>query len=287
MTFDLFLDIVIDTLLDCAKILPFLFIAFLLMEALEHHAGGKISVAVAKSGKAGPLVGSVLGCVPQCGFSVFCANLYSGGVITLGTLIAVFLSTSDEAVLIMLAHPDRKWEILKLIAAKVIIAVVFGYIVDLTVRRHPSSHEKHIEDLCRDCGCHEDEHGGILKPAVRHTVKILVFLIIIIFLLNLAVETVGLEGISKMMLADSVFQPFIAALIGLIPNCAASVMLTELYLEGAISFASVTAGLCTGAGAGLIVLFRENRNVKENVLIVGILYAISVIAGVVISFLPI
>lgn len=287
MTLDLFLDIVIDTLLDCAKILPFLFIAFLLMEALEHHAGGKISAAVAKSGKAGPLVGSALGCVPQCGFSVFCANLYSGGVITLGTLIAVFLSTSDEAVLIMLAHPDRKWEILKLIAAKVIIAVAFGYIVDLAVRRHPLAREKHIEDLCKDCGCHEDENGGILKPAVHHTVKILVFLLIIVFALNLAVETVGLEGISKIMLSDSIFQPFIAALIGLIPNCAASVMLTELYLEGAISFASVTAGLCTGAGAGLIVLFRENRNVKENVLIVGILYAVSVIAGVVISFLPI
>lgn len=287
MTFDLFLDIVIDTLLDCAKILPFLFIAFLLMEALEHHAGGKISTAIAKSGKAGPLVGSVLGCVPQCGFSVFCANLYSGGVITLGTLIAVFLSTSDEAVLIMLANPDKKWEILKLIAAKVIIAIVFGYIIDLIVRRHPSAHEKHIEDLCRDCGCHEDEHGGILKPAIHHTVKILVFLLIIVFALNLAVETVGMEGISKIMLSDSIFQPFIAALIGLIPNCAASVMLTELYLEGAISFASVTAGLCTGAGAGLIVLFRENRNIKENVLIVGILYAVSVIAGVVISFLPI
>ncbi|MBE6828305.1 MAG: hypothetical protein E7514_06840 [Ruminococcaceae bacterium] len=285
MTFDLLLDIIIDTLLDCAKMLPFLFFAFLLMEALEHKASEKINRALASSGKAGPLVGALLGCVPQCGFSVFSANLFSNGVITLGTLIAVFLSTSDEAVLIILSHPDRKGEILKLLAVKIVIAIFFGYIINLIVRKHPGP-EKHIEDHCKDCGCH-DEHGGIFKPAVKHTLKILGFLLIIVFVLNLAVEWVGMERLSKILLSNSVFQPFIAGLIGLIPNCAASIFLTELYLKGAISFASVIAGLSTGAGAGLLVLFKENKFIKENIKIILILYACAVTAGVVVSFLPV
>lgn len=284
MTTEIFFDIILDTLLDCAKMLPFLFLAFLLLEAIEHHTGGKINNILAKSGTAGPLVGSLLGCIPQCGFSVFSANLYSGGIITLGTLIAVFVSTSDEAILILLAQPDRGFEILKLIIAKVIIAVIAGYIIDLILKRHPSK-QKHVEDMCKDCGCHN--HHGILKPALYHTGKILVFLLLIVFVLNFAVETLGIEKISKLLLGNSIFQPFIAALIGLIPNCAASVLLTELYLEGAISFASVVAGLCTGAGAGLLVLFKENRNVKENLKIVGILYLVGVISGIILTFLPI
>ena len=283
MNFDLFLDIVLDTLLDCAKLIPFLFFAFLLLEALEHHASEKINTALASSGKAGPAVGSLLGCIPQCGFSVFSANLFSNGVITLGTLIAVFLSTSDEAVIIMLSHPDRKGEILKLLAVKVVIAIIFGYLIDLIFRNHKGP-EKHIEDHCRDCGCH-DEHSGIFKPAVKHTLKTLVFLLIIVFILNFLVEWIGIDGLSKLMLNNSVLQPFVAALIGLIPNCAASILLTELYLKGAISFASVIAGLSTGAGAGLIVLFRENRHIKENLKIIAVLYACAVVAGLVISLL--
>ena len=285
MNFELFLDIVLDTLLDCAKLVPFLFFAFLLLEALEHHASEKINNALASSGKAGPVIGSLLGCIPQCGFSVFSANLFSNGVITLGTLIAVFLSTSDEAVIIMLSHPDRKAEILKLLAVKVIIAIVFGYLIDLIFRNHQGP-EKHIEDHCHDCGCH-DEHSGIFKPALKHTLKTLAFLLAIVFMLNFAVEWIGIDGLSNLMLNNSILQPFVAALIGLIPNCAASILITELYLKGAISFASVIAGLCTGAGAGLIVLFRENRHIKENLKIIGILYVCAVICGLVISFLGI
>lgn len=285
LTFDLFIDIVKDTLLDCLKMLPFLFLAFLLLEAVEHHAGSKISSVLAKSGKAGPLAGALLGCVPQCGFSVFSANLYSGGVITLGTLISVFIATSDEAIIIMISNRDKGFEILKLLIVKVIIATVFGYIIDLICSKHPFSSEKHVGDLCRDCGCH-DEHNGILKPAIHHTLKILGFLVVIVFALNLAVETLGIDRISRLMLGNSIFQPFIAAAIGLIPNCAASVLITELYLEGAISFASVVAGLCTGAGAGLIVLFRENHSVKENIKIIGILYVIAVASGMIITVLP-
>jgi len=278
---------VLDTALDCLKMLPFLFFAFLLLEAVEHHTSKKTDKILAKSGNFGPLVGALLGCVPQCGFSVFAANLYSGGLIGLGTLIAVFLSTSDEAVIIMFSHPESKAEILKLIAVKIVIAVFFGYIITLFEKKKPEP-EKHVEDLCEDehCGCH-DEHGGILKPALRHTVKIFGFLVLTVFLLNLAVEFLGIDRISKLLLSDSFFQPFLAAIIGIIPNCAASILLTELYLKGAISFASVISGLCMGAGAGLIVMFRENRNVKENLKIVAIMYACSVLSGIAVSFLPI
>lgn len=277
----------LDTVLDCLKMLPFLFFAFLLLEAVEHHTSKKTDKILAKSGNFGPLVGALLGCVPQCGFSVFAANLYSGGLIGLGTLIAVFLSTSDEAVIIMFSHPESKAEILKLIAVKIVIAVFFGYIITLFEKKKPEP-EKHVEDLCEDehCGCH-DEHGGILKPALRHTVKIFGFLVLTVFLLNLAVEFLGIDRISKLLLSDSFFQPFLAAIIGIIPNCAASILLTELYLKGAISFASVISGLCMGAGAGLIVMFRENRNVKENLKIVAIMYACSVLSGIAVSFLPI
>lgn len=285
MTLALFIDIVKDTLFDCAKLIPFLFFAFLLLEALEHHASEKINSALASSGKAGPLVGSLLGCIPQCGFSVFSANLFSNGVIGIGTLLAVYLSTSDEAVIIMLSHPDRKLDILKLLAVKVIIGIVFGYLINLIFRKHPGP-EKHIEDHCKDCGCH-DEHGGIFKPALHHTFKTLIFLVIIVFILNFAVELLGIERLEKLMLTNSVLQPFVAALIGLIPNCAASIFITELYLDGVISFASVVAGLCTGAGAGLIVMFRENHHIKENFKVVGLLYASAVISGLALSFLPI
>ncbi len=284
---DILKDVVLDTALDCLKMLPFLFFAFLLLEAVEHHTSKKTDKILAKSGSFGPLVGALLGCVPQCGFSVFAANLYSGGLIGLGTLVAVFLSTSDEAVIIMFSHPESKAEILKLIAVKIVIAVFFGYIITLFEKKKLEP-EKHVGDLCEDehCGCH-DEHGGILKPTLRHTVKIFAFLVLTVFILNLAVEFLGMERISKLLLSDSVFQPFLSAVIGMIPNCAASILLTELYLKGAISFASVISGLSMGAGAGLIVMFRENRNIKENLKIVAIMYICSVLSGLAVSFLPI
>lgn len=284
MTFQLFCDVCLDSLIDSFKLLPFLFLAFLFMEALEHHAGSKINKALASSGGAGPLIGALLGCVPQCGFSVFSANLYSGGVIGAGTLIAVFLSTSDEAIIIMLSNPDKKPEILKLIAVKVLIAVIFGYIITLFEKIKPAP-KKHVEDLCKECGCEEED--GILKPAIHHTLKIFAFVTVIIFIVNLCVELLGTERLSSILLSNSVFQPVIAAALGLVPSCASSIILTQLYLEGAISFASVIAGLCTGAGAGLIVLFRENRNLKENLFITFTLYVTAVLSGVIIQLVGI
>lgn len=280
------LGIFLDTLTDALKMLPFLFAAFCLMELLEHHAGEKLSRFFARAGKAGPAVGAVLGCVPQCGFSVLSANLYAGGVITLGTLCAVFLSTSDEAVLLLAATPSAAPDILKLLLAKVLIGVATGYLVDFLFRKKTDS-ALQLKDLCdhEHCGCHE--HGGVFRPALLHTAKMFGFVFLITLVLNFLVEFLGHERLETLLLHDSVFQPFLTALFGLIPNCAASVLLTQLYLEGALQFGAVVAGLCTGAGAGLLVLFRENRNPKDNLKILGILYVSAVVPGVVLQILGI
>lgn len=281
------LDLLVDACLDALKALPFLFFAFLIIELLEHHAGEKLSRFFARSGKAGPAVGALLGCVPQCGFSVMSANLYAGGVITLGTLIAVFLSTSDEAVILLVAEPGRRLDIFQLLFTKVIIAVIAGYIVDFLGRRRAWKNPGKISDLCdhEHCGCHD--HKGVFVPALIHTAKVFGFLLLFTVLLNFAVVLLGDERLSHILLSDSVFQPFLAALVGFIPNCAASVLLTQLYLEGAISFGSVIAGLCTGAGAGLLILFRENRHARDNLKIMGILYICAVIPGVLLQLLGI
>ena len=268
--------------IDCLRMLPFLFAAFLLIEALEHYSGRLITKVMQKIGRAGPIVGAVVGCVPQCGFSVMAANLYAGGVISVGTLLAVLLATSDEAVLIILGNPGRAGEVGMLLGAKVLIAVIGGYAADLFLKERLSS-EKSCGNLCDHCGCHE-AHAGILMPAWRHTFRLFAYLFIFTWILNLVIEVFGIEGLSRALLGDSVFQPVIAALIGLIPNCGASVILTQLYLSGAISFASVVAGLCTGAGAGLIVLFKVNRNRIENIKIMIVLYFMAVVAGLLLQF---
>lgn len=279
------LDILMDTVLDSVKMLPFLLAAFLLMEWLEKYSGEYMNRMLAKVGHAGPIVGALLGCIPQCGFSVVAANLYAGGILTPGTLLAVFLATSDEAVLILLGNPGRGQDILVLLGVKVLIGTVAGYLIDFLIpKRH--DHEADMERICADCGCHEHGavhehgHGGIVRAALHHTIRIFVYIFIFTGILSLAIELLGIERLSALLLGDSIFQPLIAAVIGMIPNCAASVMLTELYLNGAISFASVVAGLCTGAGIGLVVLFRMNEDVKENLKIVGLLYAVAAVSGV-------
>ncbi len=268
--------------IDCLRMLPFLFAAFLLIEALEHYSSNLSAKVMEKVGKAGPVVGALAGCIPQCGFSVMAANLYAGGVVSAGTLLAVFLATSDEAVLILLGNPGRAGEVIRLLAVKVVIAIVAGYVADLLLKERLSS-EKSSGNLCDHCGCHK-EHAGILMPAWRHTFRLFIYLVLFTWGLNLVIEVFGIENLSAFLLGDTVFQPVIAALIGLIPNCAASVILTQLYLGGAISFASVVAGLSTGAGAGLIVLFKINRNRKENVKIMIMLYITAVVAGLLLQF---
>jgi len=274
-------DAIVDTTFDCLKMLPFLFVAFILIEALEHYSSDFTAKALAKVGRAGPVVGAVAGCVPQCGFSVMAANLYAGGIISVGTLLSVFIATSDEAILIIMSNPERIREVGILLAAKVIIAVTAGYIIDIFFQNQLAT-VKESGNLCKDCGC-DEEDAGIWKPAWHHTIRIFIYLFIFTGILNLCIEIFGIEQLSKFLLGNTIFQPVIAAIIGLIPNCAASVILTQLYLNGAISFASVIAGLCTGAGIGLVVLFKMNRNKRENLKIVGVLFLVAVAAGMIIA----
>ena len=261
--------------LDTVRMVPFLLAAFLALEALEHYSNNYMNRVLGKVGKAGPAVGAVFGCVPQCGFSVAAANLYSGGVITLGTLLAVFLSTSDEAVLILLGNPGSGPVIVRLLLGKVLIGIGFGYLADLVLRN--KKEEKHIEDLCRSCGC--SDHGGILKPALKHTVRLTAYILVFTFVLNVLLEWIGMDTLTAILGRDTWFQPLLTALLGLIPNCASSILITELYLAGGLSFAAAMSGLCAGAGVGLAVLFKTNRPMKENLGILALLYVISAAVG--------
>jgi len=273
------LDALLDGVFDTLKTLPFLFAAFLAIEAIEHYSNQYSSRMLSRMGKAGPLVGAVFGCIPQCGFSVAAANLYSGGLITMGTLLAVFLSTSDEAVLILLAHPGSGRTILSLLLWKVVIGVAAGYLIDGIFRG--KKEKKYIEEMCRNCGC--SDTSGIFRPALLHTVWLAVYLLAVTFCLNLVMELVGAEQFSGLLGRDTLFQPFLSALLGMIPNCASSVLITELYLAGGLSFGAAIAGLCAGAGVGLAVLFRSNHPWQENLKILLLLYGIAVISGVVLG----
>ena len=269
-------DVFLDALLDSLKMLPFLFVAYLILEYIEHKSSTKFAKILGSS-KLGPIGGALLGCLPQCGFSVTAANLYAGRVITVGTLAAVFLSTSDEALPLMLAHPESYPMLFLLLGCKVVIAIAAGFLFDLLTKRFRKEEEptEEIHALCKHCHC---DHGIVLS-ALRHTVSIFVFIFVVLLVLNLGVEWIGEENLSALLLQGSIFQPLVAGLIGFIPNCAASVLLTELYLSGGISFGSAVAGLCTGAGIGLAVLWRVNRSWKENLAIMGGLYVVGVAFG--------
>jgi len=281
-----FCDVLLDALIDTAKMLPFLFLAFLLMEFIEHKAGDKLAGFLRKLGgktALGPAAGAVIGCVPQCGFSVAASNLYAGRVITVGTLIAVFLSTSDEAVPVLLAHPEMLGSIWKLIAVKIVVAVIAGVAADLIVKVFKIRTEgESIEDMCTETGCGCGEHG-IWYSAIKHSVNIIIFILIVNILLGTVMALVGNEAMEKFLGSMGALQPFAAGLVGMIPNCAASVLITELYAEGAISFGTAAAGLCTGAGIGLAVLFRTNKNIKENLIITGTVYAVGVVCGIILN----
>lgn len=282
---EIILHTCLHSLEDMIKVLPFLFAVFLFIEFAEHKGAGKLGNALTGLGHFGSVGGAVLGCVPQCGFSVMASNLYSGRLISMGTLVAVFLSTSDEAVPILIANPERIDALWKLILCKVIIAVIAGVVVDLCVKafsKKNSCEEKPCEELCSHCGCGSQ---SVLKSALKHTVSIALFIFVVSIILNGAIEIIGEEKIKTVLMTDSVFQPFLAAVVGFIPNCASSVILTELYLEGVLSFGAAVAGLCTGAGVGLVVLFKTNRHLKQNLLIVGILYVTAVASGVVIDLI--
>ncbi len=276
------IDIVLDGVVDSLKTLPFLFIAFLVIEFLEHKAQDKVKHLFTRAGKAGPFIGTLLGCVPQCGFSVMSANLYSSGIIALGTLVAVFLSTSDEAVILLATAPNGTNEIARLIITKIFISLLFGYTIYFIEKKsHKHHHHHHSHDLCEHdhCGC--EENGGVLRPALIHTGKVFGFLLLFTVIINLIVSFIGTEKLSQLLLSDSAFQPLLSALIGFIPNCASSILMTQLYVQGTLSFGALIAGLCTNAGAGMLILFREKSKVKESFKIVGIMYLCSIVPGLV------
>lgn len=275
------LDILLDALLDAVKLLPFLFGAYLLMEYIENRAGERWKQALPKVGKAGPVLGALFGLVPQCGFSATASNLYAAGLITRGTLLAVFLSTSDEALPVLLGVPEGRPLIWKLLALKLVLALIAGLICDAVIRR--IGKPRQLRDLCEDCGCGPEK--GILKPALWHTAHIFIFILAVNILLGAGMTLLGQDGLKSILLSGTAFQPLIAALVGLIPNCAASVMLTQLYLAGALSFGSLVAGLCSGAGIGLAVLVRMNGSRRENIQIIGTLFGVSAVIGLLLQAL--
>ena len=274
------IDVLLDTLIDLLKLLPFLFVAFLALEFIEHKLSKKNKDKIAKAGKLGPLVGSLLGAVPQCGFGSMATNLYAARVISLGTLISIYISTSDEMLPIRLSENVELPFILKILGIKILIGMVCGFIIDLVYRK---KEKEHIVDMCENehCDC---EHG-ILKSSLKHTFNIIIFIAIISLLINIAMYYFGEEALGKLFMKDSIFGPFISSLVGLIPNCGASVALTELYLSEAINLGSLIGGLLTGAGVGLLILFRVNKNIKENIAIVFTLYTIGSIAGLIINII--
>ena len=293
------LEIIEETLIDAVKLLPFLFITYLIIEYIEHKMGHKTKSAIKKSGKWGPIIGSILGVFPQCGFSVSATNLYAGRVITLGTLIAVYLSTSDEMLPIFISEAVSPIIILKILGIKLIIGMIAGVIIDLFVhliiknknkkivqQNEEYSEENEIGHMCEEEHCHCNE-SGILKSAIHHTLSILVFIVLITFIINIVVHFVGEDTIAGWILNKPVIGPVIASLIGLIPNCAASVIITNMYLENVISLGSMISGLLTGAGVGLAVLFKTNNRIKENMSIIILLYAIGVISGIMIDLIGI
>lgn len=355
---DLLIDILLDAGKDTLSLVPFLLVTYLALETLEHVAGDSVNGAIKRAGAAGPVVGSLLGMVPQCGFSAMAATLYAGRVVTLGTLVAVFLSTSDEMLPLLLAEQVPVQTMAMLLASKALIALVTGFIVDAAIRglrRNARAHAAirrtvlgtaanpahvncahddhtggdiidevaeagvsadHIHELCeRDhCGCDEDEdehghdhshdHGhadeherhhdhshsyegapivSIIRSAISHTVQVSVFIFLVTLILVAVLETFGESAIEQFLRGNETLAVLGSALVGLIPNCSASVVITQLYLEGALQLAPMLAGTLISAGVGYLVLFRINRSARENVVFLVMMYVIGAGWGLILS----
>lgn len=333
----MFLDALLDACLDTLKVFPFLLVTYLFMEWLEHGAGKKFERAIAKGGRVGPLIGALLGVIPQCGFSGAAATLYAGRVVTLGTLIAVFASTSDEMIPIMLSEAAPPALIGGILLVKVITGIVCGLALDFvltktgrlhtglsSLKRHQGHGDNDIHELCEEEGCecsdedseayqpgrtdpadgslqpgrtdpaaeealsahnHGHSHGhhhGIFVPALKHSVNVTIFIFVVTLGINLLAEA-GLEGALASVTQAPFLSPIVMALFGFIPNCAVSVGMTQLYLEGVMSGGALVSGLTVNAGIGLIVLFRTNRDFNENLRIMAVMLAVGVLAGWVIQ----
>jgi len=277
------LHVLEHTLIDTIKLLPFLFLAYLVIEYIEQKAGDKTTHVIKKAGKFGPVLGGLLGIVPQCGFSAAAANLYAGRIVTMGTLIAIFLSTSDEMLPILISEAVPVGTIITILLIKLGIAIAVGMVVDLIFRKKNAENSKEeIHKLCDEEHCHCEE-SGIFKSSLIHALQIFAYILIISFVLNLIIHYVGEDNIASLVLNVPVVGPLISSLVGLIPNCASSVILTQLYLENIISMGSMIAGLLVNSGIGILVLFRVNKKQKENFTILGMLYLVGVISGIILD----
>lgn len=265
---------------DSLKILPFLFITYLAMEVLEKKAGEKTNLWLEKAGKAGPIAGGFLGVIPQCGMSTAASNLYAGRIISVGTLVAIYLSTSDEMLPIMISRSVDTMIIVKILAIKVVFAMIAGFLIDFVYRimKKEEHQEMKIHDFCEHEHCHCED--GVLKSALRHTLQIFLFVFLITIALNIGVEIIGEEQLANFILNRPILGPVLAGMIGLLPNCAASVVITQMFLDGLMSFGTMMAGLLVGAGVGILVLLRVNEDRAESFKIIGTLYSIGVLGGI-------
>lgn len=308
METDYLFNIFLEALTDSAKMIPLLLIIYVGIELVEYKYANKIREAVQKAGAAGPAVGALTGSFPQCGISVVASALYTQRLATIGTLLAVYLSTSDEAIPVILSQPESTKIIVPLIITKIIIALIGGYAVDFAFRKSNKETLAHIKAYAEGSDSKHHNHEKILEEKaccghsaspssvefnpreiilhpIIHTVKVFIFIFIVSFAINFAIVQMGEEAFAKLFLGDSIFQPFLVALFGLIPNCASSVAITTLYLKGAITYGSVIAGLCTSGGLGLLVLFKEEKDKKHVLRILLLLFGISVSAGYIIQYL--
>lgn len=273
------IDVLIDAFSDVIRLVPFLFIVYLLMEWMEHETGQKMTRFLEAHRKGAPIAGALFGLVPECGFSSAASSLYTSGVISAGTLIAVYLSTSDEMLPIMLSHQAPSKTILAILAVKVIAAIIGGLAVDAFAR-----HEKpHINTFCKQEHCDCDH--GIFVSALKHTVTITLWLYVITFAIDLMMDSFGMTMMENLIAGHPTISLVTCTLLGMIPSCASSILLSELYLGNVIGFASVCAGLCANAGVGMMVLFRVNHHLKDNLKIVGITWVLSFVTGLVLELL--
>ena len=270
------LDCILDGLIDTLKVLPYLFVTFSLLEWLEHKLSKKNQKILQKNKKYGPLIGSILGALPQCGFSTMAASLFSSKIITMGTLISVFLATSDEMLPIMISEKIQILEILK------IIGLIVGILIDLLFQTKQPRED--IHHLCEKDHC-DCDHDGIFLSSIKHTIKIVLFILIANVGINLIIHWVGEETLKNLLLNNNIITYFIASLIGLIPNCASSVIMTELYISSFISLGTLLSGLLTGSGLGILILLKSNDNPKENIKIISIIYIVGAIVGLLIDIL--
>ncbi|MCH4287606.1 MULTISPECIES: putative manganese transporter [Bacillota] len=273
------LELLEDVLHDAIPMLPFLYITYLLMEYLEHKGNAHFTRILENTRKLGPILGAILGVIPQCGFSVLAVGLYLNGTITVGTLLAVFISTSDEAIPILVSQPKEFNTLIGVIVVKLIVAIIVGYLVDTMVRHHQLKQNHPIKNIHADCEKEEEEHG-IFYIAFIHTMKIFVFVFVINFILSYIMDAIGQDTLRMFLANGSIIQPAFAAIAGFIPNCAASVILAQLYLDQVISFGSLTAGLITSAGLGLLVMLKMYDNKKDIIRIMLILFMSAVVTGI-------